>query len=81
MLYKTNGIVQSLTACSKNCPGFCQELNLNLTNANQQLATKCSASVHERTAMAGQSQCPKCRFANTILCYNKRKCNSSGAAL
>jgi len=64
MLYKANGIVQSLTACSKTCPGLCQELNWTLqTHINNQQQSVQVQSIIE-TVMAGQSQYPKCRSAN-----------------
>jgi len=50
MLYRTNGIVHGLTACSNDWPDFCQQLNwteLNLTNTHQQSATHGSGSVHK----------------------------------
>ena len=55
MLKRSNGIVHSLTACSKDWPGFCQELKLtSQTHINKQQQSD-QVQCIKPTASAGKS--------------------------
>jgi hypothetical protein len=64
MLYRTNGIVHSLMACSKDRPALCQELtwtsHSQIKNQQQNVKVQC----RKPTARAGQSQCRNCCYGN-----------------
>jgi hypothetical protein len=82
MLYKTNGTVHSLTACSKDWPCFCQELSRtshsHINNQQQSVQVQCI----KPTARAGQSQSQISYYSHNAasvavetsrLCWHHRK--------
>jgi len=78
MLCRTNGIVHSLTACSKDWSALCQELNWT---SHMHIEQQQSEQVQciKPTARAGSHSTPSVAMDTSRLCCHNRNCNWSGA--